>query len=147
MSAKVVVMTEKAVEFLTTIYNIPPEKIELIEHGVPQLYFEHTVVKKKFKLEGKKVLLTFGFISRNKGIENVIKALPEVVAKYPETVYIVIGKTHPAVLRHSGEEYRVSLLLLIKKLKLEKHVIFLNEFIDERELFQYLYAADIYITP
>ncbi|HEU4903474.1 MAG TPA: glycosyltransferase family 4 protein [Flavisolibacter sp.] len=147
MAAKVVVMTEKAVEFLTSIYAIPLEKIEIIEHGVPDLQFEHTSAKKKFKLEEKKVLLTFGFISRNKGIETVIKALPAVVEKYPETVYIVIGKTHPAVLRHSGEEYRVSLLLLIKKLKLEKHVIFLNEFISEEELFQYLYAADIYITP
>lgn len=147
MAAKVVVMTEKAVEFLTGIYNIERDKIEIIEHGVPDLQFEHASVKKKFKLEGKKMLLTFGFISRNKGIETVIKALPAVVEKHPETIYIVIGKTHPAVLRHSGEEYRVSLLLLVKKLKLEKHVIFLNEFINEGELFQYLYAADIYITP
>lgn len=147
MAAKVVVMTEKAVEFLTSIYDIQRDKIEIIEHGVPDLKYEHASAKKKFKLEGKKMLMTFGFISRNKGIETVIKALPDVVAKYPETIYIVIGKTHPAVLRHAGEEYRVFLLLLVKKLKLEKHVIFLNEFISEEELFQYLYAADIYITP
>ncbi len=147
MAAKVVVMTEKAVEFLTGIYAISPDKIQLIEHGFPDLRYEHAAVKKKFKLEGKKVLLTFGFLSRYKGIETVIIALPAVVAKYRETVYIVIGKTHPAVLRHAGEEYRVSLLLLVKKLGLEKHVIFLNEFINEKELFQYLYAADIYITP
>ena len=147
MAAKVVVMTEKAVEFLTSIYEIQRDKIEIIEHGVPDLQYEHASAKKKFKLEGKKMLMTFGFISRNKGIETVIKALPAVVEKYPETIYVVIGKTHPAVLRHAGEEYRVSLLLLVKKLKLEKHVIFLNEFISEEELFQYLYAADIYITP
>ena len=147
MAAKVVVMTEKAVEFLTSIYDIQRDKIEIIEHGVPDLQYEHASAKKKFKLEGKKMLMTFGFISRNKGIETVIKALPAVVEKYPETIYVVIGKTHPAVLRHAGEEYRVSLLLLVKKLKLEKHVIFLNEFISEEELFQYLYAADIYITP
>ena len=147
MAAKVVVMTQKAVDFLTAIYAIPPEKIEIIEHGVPDLQFTHNTVKKKFKLEAKKVLLTFGFISRNKGIETGIKALPTLVKKYPETVYIVIGKTHPAVLRHSGEEYRIYLLMLIKKLHLEKHVIFLNEFINEKELFQYLYASDIYITP
>jgi glycosyltransferase involved in cell wall biosynthesis len=147
MAAKVVVMTHKAVDFLTEVYQIEPEKIALIEHGVPDLRFEHAAVKRKFKLEGKKVLLTFGFISRNKGIETVIKALPALLVKHPEAVYIIIGKTHPAVLRHSGEEYRVSLLLLVKKLGLEKQVIFLNEFINEAELFQYLYAADIYITP
>ncbi|GAA4746153.1 glycosyltransferase family 4 protein [Flavisolibacter ginsenosidimutans] len=147
MAARVVVMTQKAVDFLTDIYSIAADKIVLIEHGVPDLQFNHEAAKKKFKLESKKMLLTFGFISRNKGIETVIKALPSLVKKYPETVYVVIGKTHPAVLRHSGEEYRVYLQLLVKKLQLEKHVIFLNEFISEKELFQYLYAADIYITP
>ncbi|RYZ80662.1 MAG: glycosyltransferase, partial [Proteobacteria bacterium] len=110
------------------IYEIAPEKIEIIEHGVPDLQFNQVATKKEFKLENKKVLLTFGFISRNKGIETVIKALPAVVAKYPETIYIILGKTHPAVLRHSGEEYRIFLLRLIKNLKLEKHVLFLNEF-------------------
>lgn len=147
MAARIVVMTHKAVEFLTGIYNIPATKIELIEHGVPDLKFNHALAKKEFKLDTKKVLLTFGFISRNKGIETVIKALPAIVARYPETVYIILGKTHPAVLRHSGEEYRIFLLRLAKNLQLEKHVLFLNDFIEQEELFQYLYAADIYITP
>lgn len=147
MAAGIVVMTHKAVEFLKEIYKVPAEKIRLIEHGVPDLKFNHATVKKQFKLESKKVLLTFGFISRNKGIETVIRALPAVVAKYPETVYIILGKTHPAVLRHAGEEYRIFLLRLAKNLKLEKHVLFLNEFIEQEELFQYLYASDIYITP
>lgn len=147
MATRVVVMTHKAVEFLTTVYNIPASHIELIEHGVPDYTFNHTSAKKEFKLESKKVLLTFGFISRNKGIETVIRALPDVVAKYPETIYIVLGKTHPAVLRHSGEEYRIFLMRLIKKLQMEKHVLFLNEFINQKELFKYLYASDIYITP
>jgi glycosyltransferase involved in cell wall biosynthesis len=147
MATRVVVMTHKAVEFLTTVYNIPASHIELIEHGVPDYTFNHASAKKEFKLESKKVLLTFGFISRNKGIETVIRALPDVVAKYPETIYIVLGKTHPAVLRHSGEEYRIFLMRLIKKLQMEKHVLFLNEFINQKELFKYLYASDIYITP
>jgi glycosyltransferase involved in cell wall biosynthesis len=147
MAMKVVVMTNKAVEFLTEIYHIPASKISLIEHGVPGFKFDHKLAKKEFKLEEKKVLLTFGFLSRNKGIETVIQAMPLVVAKYPETIYIILGKTHPAVLRNSGEEYRISLLRLVKKLQLEKHVLFLNEFINEKELFQYLYASDIYITP
>jgi glycosyltransferase involved in cell wall biosynthesis len=147
MAAKVVVMSHKAVEFLTEIYNVPLSSICLIQHGVPDLRFNHELSKKEFKLESKKVVLTFGFLSRNKGIETVIKALPAVVKKYPELIYMVLGKTHPAVLRHSGEEYRISLLRLIKNLHLENHVLFLNEFIDQKELSQYLHACDIYITP
>jgi glycosyltransferase involved in cell wall biosynthesis len=147
MAAGIVAMTHKAVEFLTDIYDVPLAKINLIEHGVPDLKFNRALVKKQFKLESKKILLTFGFISRNKGIETVIRALPAVVEKYPETIYIILGKTHPAVLKNAGEEYRIFLLRLAKNLKLEKHVLFLNEFIDQEELFQYLYASDIYITP
>lgn len=147
MAACIVVMSHKAVEFLTSVYGIPADKIELIEHGVPDVRFEHEAAKKDLKLASKNVLLTFGFISRNKGIETVINALPAIVKKFPETVYIILGKTHPAVLRHSGEEYRIFLLRLVKKLELEKHVIFLNEFINQKDLFQYLYASDIYITP
>ncbi len=103
MAARIVVMSYKAIEFLTTVYNVPLENIELIEHGVPDVRFEHEAAKKDLKLTAKNVLLTFGFISRNKGIETVIKALPAVVERYPETVYIILGKTHPAVLRHSGK--------------------------------------------
>ena len=147
MAQKIVVMSHKAIEFLTTIYDVPAEKIVLFEHGVPDIQYNSEKSKKEFKLENKKVLLTFGFIGRSKGIETVIKALPEVVKKYPELIYIVLGKTHPNVLRHSGEEYRISLLRLVKNLQLEKHVLFLNEFIDEQNLFKYLYACDIYITP
>jgi glycosyltransferase involved in cell wall biosynthesis len=147
MACKIVVMSHKAVEFITGIYDAPKEKIALIEHGVPDIHFNPEKSKKEFKLENKKVLLTFGFIGRSKGIETVIKALPDVVKKYPELIYIVLGKTHPNVLRHSGEEYRISLLRLVKNLQLENHVIFLNEFIDEQDLFKYLYACDIYITP
>ncbi len=147
MAHKIVVMSHKAVDFLVGIYEVPKEKIALIEHGVPDIHFSSEKSKKEFKLENRKVLLTFGFIGRSKGIETVIKALPEVVKKHPEIIYIVLGKTHPNVLRHSGEEYRIFLLRQVKKLQLENHVTFLNEFIDERELFKYLYACDIYITP
>jgi glycosyltransferase involved in cell wall biosynthesis len=147
MAQKIVVMTHKAIEFLIQVYKVPKEKIVLIEHGVPDIYFSQEQSKKEFKLERKKVLLTFGFIGRNKGIETVIRALPKVIDKYPDVIYIVLGKTHPNVLRHSGEEYRVFLMRLVKTLRLEKHVVFLNEFIDEQDLFKYLYASDIYITP
>ncbi|MDD3078088.1 MAG: glycosyltransferase family 4 protein [Paludibacter sp.] len=147
MAQKIVVMSHKAIEFLTEVYQVPIEKIALIEHGVPNIHFTPEAAKKEFKLENKKVLLTFGFVGRNKGIETVIKALPKIVEKYPNVVYIVLGKTHPNVIRHSGEEYRIYLMRLVNSLHLEKNVVFLNEFIDEQDLFKYLYASDIYITP
>jgi glycosyltransferase involved in cell wall biosynthesis len=147
MAHKIVVMSHKAIKFLVSIYGVPREKIVYIEHGVPDIQFNPENSKKEFKLERKKVLLTFGFLGRNKGIETVIKALPKVVEKHPEVIYIVLGKTHPNVLRHSGEEYRIFLSRLVKTLQVEKHVIFLNEFIGVQDLFKYLYACDIYITP
>ncbi len=147
MASKVVVMSRKAVLFLTSIYDVPNEKIEIIEHGVPDIKFDPIKTKKEFKFEAKKVILTFGFIGRNKGIETVINALPKAIEKHPEILYMVLGKTHPNVLRHSGEEYRTYLQLLVKNLKLNNHVLFLNEFIDEDGLFKYLAACDIYITP
>ncbi len=147
MAHKIVVMSHKAIDFLVNIYHVPEEKIVFIEHGVPDIQFSPEKSKKEFKLENKKVLLTFGFIGRNKGIETVIKALPAVVQKHPDVIYIVLGKTHPNVLRHSGEEYRIYLMRLVKSLQLEEHVVFLNEFIEVMDLFKYLSASDIYITP
>jgi glycosyltransferase involved in cell wall biosynthesis len=147
MANKIVVMSHKAIEFLVKIYDVPEEKIVFIEHGVPDIHFSQEKSKKEFKLESKKVLLTFGFIGRNKGIETVIRALPKVVEKHPQVIYIVLGKTHPNVLRHSGEEYRIFLMRLVKNLQLEKHVMFLNEYIGNQDLFKYLSACDIYITP
>lgn len=147
MAYRIIVMSHKAIEFLTHVYEIEKTKIELVEHGVPEILYNQELCKKKFKLENKKFLLTFGIISRNKGIETVIKALPKVIDKHPEVVYMVLGKTHPNVLYNSGEEYRNYLHLLVKSLKLEDHVVFLNEFIDQKELFKYLSASDIYITP
>lgn len=147
MANKIVVMSHKAIEFLIRIYDVQEEKIVFIEHGVPDIFFSQEKSKKEFKLDHRKVLLTFGFIGRSKGIETVIKALPEVVAKHPELIYIVLGKTHPNVLRHSGEEYRIFLTRLVKSLHLEEHVTFLNKFIDEQDLFKYLCASDMYITP
>lgn len=147
MAAKTVVMSAQAVELLTKVYGVVKEQIVIIAHGVPDLQFDQQSCKKEFKLENKKVLLTFGLISRNKGIETVIKALPSVVAKHPNVVYIVLGKTHPSVLKHSGEEYRIYLLRMVRQLQLEQHVIFMNEFVNEKKLFKYLCAADIYVTP
>ncbi|NHE59206.1 glycosyltransferase family 4 protein [Cyclobacterium plantarum] len=147
MAHKIVVMSHKAIEFLRTIYEVDVSKVVLIAHGVPEIHFDQEQSKKRLKVENKKFLLTFGIISRNKGIETVIKALPKVIEKHPEVIYMVLGKTHPNVLHHSGEEYRNYLHLLVKTLNLEDHVLFLNEFIPQNELFKYLSASDIYITP
>jgi len=147
MAHKVVVMSHKAIEILAGIYDVDRAKIAFIEHGVPDIQFSQEQSKKEFKLEHKKLLLTFGILSRNKGIETAIKSLPKVIEKHPEVIYMVLGKTHPNVLRHAGEEYRNYLHLLVKNLNLRDHVIFINEFIGQRELFKYLSASDIYITP
>ena len=147
MAHKIVVMSHKAIEFLITIYNVDKKKIVYIEHGVPDIQFNQYQSKKDLNLENKKILLTFGFISRNKGIETVIRALPKVIEKYPEVLYMILGKTHPNVLRYSGEEYRNYLQQLVKSLNLSKHVFFLNEFINQKELFKYLCTSDIYVTP
>ncbi len=147
MAGKIVVMSKRAIQFLDKIYGVPRAKIELIEHGVPDLQFSQKLSKKQFNLEGKKVLLTFGLISRNKGIETAIAALPQVVKKHPDVLYLIIGKTHPSVIRFDGEEYRNFLRRMVKTLGLGNHVLFLNEFIEQEDLFRYLSAADIYITP
>ena len=146
-ASRLIVMSHKAIQFLTDAYTLPQEKLTLLEHGVPDLNFKQAESKKKLGWEEKKVLLTFGLLSRNKGIETVIKALPEVVKKHPDTLYMVLGKTHPNVIRFSGEEYRNYLRRLIKSLDLENHVFFLNEFVSQKDLFLYLSATDIYITP
>jgi glycosyltransferase involved in cell wall biosynthesis len=147
MADLIVVMSQKAIRFLTDVYQIPFEKIVQLEHGVPDLQFNPELIKKEFNLENKKVLLTFGLISRNKGIETVIRALPQVVQKHPNTIYLILGRTHPSVIRHSGEEYRSYLKILVKTLNLENNVFFFNEFVNQKDLFRYLYATDIYITP
>ncbi|MFW5851038.1 MAG: glycosyltransferase family 4 protein [Bacteroidota bacterium] len=147
MAHKIIIMSQKAIEFLIEIYNVDKEKIVFIAHGVPDIQFCQEQTKKDFNLEKKKLLLTFGILSRNKGIETVLYALPKLIEKHPDILYVVLGKTHPNVIRHSGEEYRNFLQLLTKKLNLRKHVVFINEFISQKELFKYLSASDIYITP
>ncbi|MBI9107786.1 MAG: glycosyltransferase family 4 protein [Spirochaetales bacterium] len=147
-AAKIVVMSQMAVDFLTTLYGIPPDKIEVIEHGVPDFDFmQNSYHKRKFHVEERKTLITFGLLSRNKGIETVLNALPEVVKKHPEVLYIILGKTHPAVTRVSGEEYRNYLKLLVRRNNLADHVYFDDRFVSTDELLGYLSAADIYITP
>ncbi|MEX0681203.1 MAG: glycosyltransferase family 4 protein [Balneolales bacterium] len=148
IAKKIVVMSHKAIFLLNKIYNLPKEKITLIEHGVPDYpRIPHEKIKEKYNFNGHKVLLTFGLLSRNKGIETVINALPIIVAKHPDLLYIVMGQTHPNVLKSVGEEYRNYLNLLAKKQGIQNNIHFLNSFVTEEILFEYLTACDIYITP
>lgn len=145
---KIVVMSERAIAFLTEIYDIPRDKIEIIAHGVPAFDFvQHKKQKRHFHLENKKVLFTFGLLSRNKGLETVINALPEIVERHPEVIYIILGKTHPNVIKVSGEDYRNYLKLLVRRNNLRNFVYFDDRFVNTEELLGYLTAIDIYITP
>ncbi|MFA6432011.1 MAG: glycosyltransferase [Candidatus Margulisiibacteriota bacterium] len=143
-----VVMSELAVTLLQEIYAVPLEKIKTLYHGTPDFTsLDNNRYKKRFKVEGKQTLLTFGLLSPNKGIETVIKALPKIVREFPQLIYVVLGKTHPNVLKEYGEKYRSSLVSLVEELGLQEHVIFDNRFVSLEELYAWLMAADIYITP
>lgn len=148
LSDRLVVMSHRAVGYLKTIYGIPAEKIDYIPHGIPDVPFvDPNFNKDKFGVEGKFVLLTFGLLSPNKGIETVISALPEIVKQHPNVVYIVLGATHPNVVREQGEQYRHSLQKLARDLGVEEHVQFVNQFVTLDELVEYIGAADVYVTP
>ena len=148
LSTRLVVMVERGRQMLQEIYQASPSKIDLIPHGIPDVGFvDPTYFKDQFGVEGKVVLLTFGLLSPNKGIEYVLNALPEILEEFPEVVYIILGATHPNEFRENGEAYRLSLEILAKKNKLEKSVIFYNRFVDLENLKEFIGAADLYITP
>jgi len=147
-SSKIIVMSKRAVEFLTGIYDIPAEKIQIIEHGVPDVEASiENPVKNLSQFKNHRVLLTFGLLSRNKGLETVIRALPKIVEIHPDVMYVVLGNTHPGVIKNSGEEYRDHLKTIATQLNVSKHLSFINKFVSEEELVNYLTAAEIYVTP
>ena len=147
-STRLVVMADRGRRILREVYQVPPAKIDLIPHGIPDIPFvDPNYYKDQFGVEGRMVLLTFGLLSPNKGIEYVLNALPQILAEFPEVVYIVLGATHPNELREQGEAYRLGLERLAKKNKVEKNVIFYNRFVDPEELKEFIGAADLYITP
>ena len=148
LSTRLVVMADHGRQMLQDVYQVPPAKIDLIPHGIPDVGFvDPTYFKDQFGVEGRVVLLTFGLLSPNKGIEHVLNALPTILREFPNVVYIVLGATHPNELREHGEAYRLSLELLAKKNKIEKNVIFYNQFVDLECLKEFIGAADLYITP
>jgi glycosyltransferase involved in cell wall biosynthesis len=148
LSDRLVVMSKRGAGFLNEVYDVPPEKIALIPHGIPDVPFvDPSFYKDLFGVEGKTVLLSFGLLSASKGIENVIAAMPAILARHPNVVYLVLGATHPHVLMNEGETYRLSLEWLAQEKGVESQVIFYNSFISLEKLVEFISAADIYITP
>jgi len=144
---RLIVMTETSKELLLSVYGAPEEKVKIIPHGIhPLPYINSDTVKAALKLSGKRVLSTFGLLSRGKGIEYGIGALPEIVKKYPDTVYLVIGATHPVVLEREGDVYRNELIGLAHRLGVENHVHFYNQYFKTPELLRLLQATDIYLS-
>lgn len=148
VSHKVVVMNERGIGMLKEIYGVPENKIELLPHGIPDLPFvDSNYYKHKFGMEGRRTILTFGLLGKGKGIELMLQALPAIVEADPSVLYIVLGATHPDVIKHEGEAYRFSLKQLVKDLGISDNVIFHNRFVNAEELNNFLCAADIYVTP
>jgi len=148
LSDRLIVMSQLSSQFLQEIFKVPGRKIDMVPHGVPDLPFlDPNFYKDRFGVEGKAVLLTFGLLSPNKGIENVIQALPQILSKHENVAYIVAGATHPHILRREGDKYRASLQDLAKEKGVESQVIFHNRFVSPEEMVEFIGAADIYITP
>ncbi len=147
-SYKVITMNERGIDMLADIYGVSRKKIQLIAHGIPDLPFvDSNYYKHKFGMEGRKTILTFGLLSKNKGIEVMLQAIPEIVKEEPSVLYIILGMTHPSVVKHDGESYRFSLQQMVKELGIQEHVIFHNRFVTDDELANFLCAADVYVTP
>jgi glycosyltransferase involved in cell wall biosynthesis len=147
-STKVVVMAEKARELLGTVYAVPGNKIEVIPHGVPDFDFvAPDSAKAKLGFGGKAVILTFGLLSPNKGIEVMIDAMPAILERRPDAVYVVLGATHPNLVRQEGEGYRQRLLARVQALGLGEHVVFLDQFVDRATLLDFIAMCDVYVTP
>src|SRR5687767_9091520 len=145
LSDRLVVMTEGAGKLLREVHGVDENKIDVIPHGIPNVPFSGS--KNRLGVEGRPLILTFGLLSPDKGIEHVIDALPTILSHYPDAVYIVLGATHPHIIERHGETYRLMLEDRAKRLGVDGSVIFHNRFVSQSELSEFLAAADIYITP
>jgi glycosyltransferase involved in cell wall biosynthesis len=148
VSSKIVVMAEKARELLREIYAVPAEKIEVIPHGIPDAEFlEPDAAKARLGFSNRAVILTFGLLSPNKGIEVMIDAMPSILQSRPDAVYVVLGATHPNLVRCEGEAYRERLMARVRALGLEDHVVFLDRLVDQPTLLDFISMSDVYVTP
>ena len=147
LSDRLVVMSQRGIDFLTDIYHVSADKIDFIPHGIPDVPFvDPSFHKDLFGVEGKMVLLSFGLLSASKGIENVIEALPAIIAAHPNVVYMILGETHPHVKEIDGESYRLSLQWLARERGVESNVVFYNRFVSLEELLEFIGAADTSIA-
>ncbi len=147
-SDRVIVMAEKGKELLQTVYGVSTGKIEVIPHGIPDAQFtEPDAAKARLGFGIGPVILTFGLLSPNKGIEVMIDAMPAILERCPNAVYVVLGATHPTLVRHEGERYRESLIARSQALGIENRVLFLNQFVDRATLLEYISMCDVYVTP
>jgi glycosyltransferase involved in cell wall biosynthesis len=147
-SSKVVVMASMGRHLLETVQNVPSRKIEVIPHGIPDFPFvDPTVAKDKLGFAGRTVILTFGLLSPNKGIETVIDAMPAIVDLCPTALYVVLGASHPNLVRDHGEAYRASLVARALELGVANHVVFVDQFVDQPTLLDYIAMCDVYVTP
>ena len=147
-SAKIVVMANKGRELLRSVYRVPDDKIEVIAHGIPDFPFvEPDTAKAKLGFGGRSVILTFGLLSPSKGIEVMIDAMPAILKRRADAVYVVLGATHPNLVRDQGEAYRESLMTRVRELGIDDHVVFLNQFVDQATLLEFIAMCDVYVTP
>jgi glycosyltransferase involved in cell wall biosynthesis len=147
-SSRIIVMANKGRELLRGVYHVPDEKIEVIAHGIPDFPFvEPDVAKAKLGVGGRSVILTFGLLSPSKGIEVMIDAMPSILKRRPDAVYVVLGATHPNLVRDQGEAYRQSLMTRVQQLGIGKQVVFLDKFVDQSTLLEFISMCDVYVTP
>ena len=147
-SSKIVVMANKGREMLRSVYRVPDDKIEVIAHGIPDFPFvEPDAAKAKLGFSNRSVILTFGLLSPSKGIEVMIDAMPSILERRADAVYVVLGATHPNLVRDQGEAYRESLMKRVRELGGENHVVFLDQFVDQATLLEFIAMCDVYVTP
>jgi len=147
-ATRVIVMAEKGREILMRVHGVDPRRIAVVPHGVPDREpVDPEQMKPRFGFGGRRVLLTFGLLSPNKGIETMIRAMPHIVRAHPDVLYVVLGATHPHLVAHEGEAYRERLAALAAELGVADHVRFIDGFVEQERLLDYLAAADIYVTP
>src|SRR5258708_35532472 len=147
-SSKVVVMANKGRDLLRSVYQVPDDKIEVIAHGIPDVaYVGPDAAKAKLGFGGKSVILTFGLLSPNKGIEVMIDAMPSILKRRADAAYVVLGATHPTLVRDQGEAYRESLRARVRTLGVEDHVVFLDQFVDRATRLEFISMCDVYVTP
>jgi glycosyltransferase involved in cell wall biosynthesis len=147
-SDRLIVMSQHSSQFLQDVFRVPAGKIDLIPHGIPDLPFAEPVLHRdSLSAQGEVVLLTFGLLSPNKGFETVIRALPRILSRHRNVVYVIAGATHPHVRRREGDRYRFQLQALAKELGVEENVVFHNRFVSPQEMASLVGSADIYVTP